>query len=63
MDMLKFDITLELTSESVSDASIDSLVQQINEVVAAAIEEKQIEIPDAEIVDYAVTRDEEYELF
>lgn len=61
--MLKFDITLELTSESVSDASIDSLVQQINEVVAAAIEEKQIEIPDAEIVDYAVTRDEEYELF
>ena len=61
--MLKFDITLELTSESVSDASIDSLVQQINEVVAAAIEEKQIEIPDAEIVDHAVTRDEEYELF
>lgn len=53
---MEFTVKLELTSDNISDASIDSLILQLNEVIAAAVEEKQIEIPDAEIYDYEVGR-------
>lgn len=55
MDQLTFHIDIELSE--ISPASIDSLRLQIEEVIAAAIEEKQIEVPDAEITDYGVTID------
>lgn len=60
MDTLKFEVTIELTNEDIGEATVDSLIQQINEVVAAAVEEKQIEIPQAEIVDYAVSRGSQF---
>lgn len=54
---MRFTVTLDLSNEDVDDATVDSLVQQLNEVVAAAVEEKQIEAPNAEITDYGVTRE------
>lgn len=57
---MRFEIKLDLTSEDIEDGSIDSLVQQLNEVVEAAVEEKQLEIPEAEIFDYGVTRADPY---
>ena len=57
---MKLVIELELTDEDLSEASIDSLIVQLNEVVAAAVDDKQIEIPDAEITDYAIGRHYEW---
>jgi len=56
---MKFELKFLLDNE-ISPASIDSMQMQLTEVIATAIEEKQIEIPDAEIEDYAVGIDEEY---
>ena len=42
-------------NKDISPGSVDSLRTQIEEVIAAAIDEKQLDIPDAEIHDYAVT--------
>ena len=52
---MTFHIDLELSE--ISPASIDSLRMQIEEMIASAIEEKQIEVPDGEITDYEVTAD------
>jgi hypothetical protein len=60
MDTMRFEVKLDLANEDIGDGSIDSLVQQLSEVIAAAVEEKQIEIPEAEIIDYGVTRADEY---
>lgn len=57
---MKFEVTLEL-SETISARSIASLTQQIAEVIANAVEEQQIEIPEAEIIDYDTTYDYEQE--
>lgn len=57
MDQLTFHIDIVLSD--ISSASIDSLRLQIEEVIAQAIEEKQLEIPDAEIIDYGVVYDYE----
>ena len=56
---MTFHIDIELSE--ISPASIDSLRLQIEEVIASAIEEKQLEVPDAEIIDYGVTYDYERE--
>jgi hypothetical protein len=54
---MKFEIVLEFTDENgLDESTVDSLIVQINEVVAAAVEDKQIEIPNAEIVDYGIGR-------
>ena len=55
MDQLTFHVDIELSE--ISSASIDSLRTQMEAVIAQAIEEKQLEIPDAEITDYGVTYD------
>lgn len=53
---MRFEVKLEFTTEDIDEASVDSLIQQLNEVLAVAVEEKQLEIPEAEIVDYGVSR-------
>ena len=62
---MKLEVTLDLFDEDSidwgsSETLIDSLIQQLNEVVAIAVEEKQIELPEVEIIDYGVTRADEY---
>ena len=54
MDEVKLQIELVLSGETTS-ASKDSLIIQLDELIASALEERQIEIPDAEIEDYDVT--------
>lgn len=44
-----------LMGSELSSASQDSMRTQIEEVIAAALEEKQIDVPDAEVYDYGVT--------
>lgn len=56
---MQFELKLLLSSE-ISPASVDSLQLQITEVIATALEEKQIEIPDAEIHDYAIAIGDEF---
>ncbi len=52
------DITIEFfLSDDVSDASRFSLAMQLGEVVAKAIEEKELEVPDGEIEDFTVHYD------
>ena len=46
---MNFQLKLEFNGE-VSAASVDSLREQLLEVVAEALSGKEIEIPDAEIV-------------
>lgn len=62
---MKLEITFELANEDTidwdsSESMVDSLVQQLSEVVANAVEEKQIEIPGTEITDYGVGRHYEW---
>lgn len=57
---MKFEVTLDLDNEDIAAASVDSLVIQLGIVVATAVEEQQIEIPDAEIIDYETTRADDY---
>jgi hypothetical protein len=55
---MKFEVSFEMDN-TVSTASIDSMREQLTEVIAAAVEDKQIEIPEAEIIDYEVTPNNE----
>lgn len=54
------DITIDFELEdNVSDQSKFSLANQLQEVIERAIQEKEIELPDGEIVDFAVQYDPE----
>lgn len=54
------DVTVEFElSLDVSVASRYSLAQQLAEVIAKALEEKEIEIPDGELQDFSVVYDEQ----
>lgn len=56
--MDEVDVILEFElSDDVSDASRYSLAIQVGEVIAKAIEEKELEVPDGEIEDFAVHYD------
>lgn len=53
--MDEVDVVLEFElSEDVSDASRYSLAIQVGEVIAKAIEEKELELPDGDIEDFNV---------
>ena len=54
------DVTVEFElSLDVSVASRYSLAQQLAEVIAKALEEKELEIPDGELEDFNVIYDEQ----
>lgn len=56
--MDEVDVVLEFElSDDVSDASRYSLAIQVGEVIAKAIEEKELEVPDGEISDFSVHYD------
>lgn len=58
--MDEVDITVEFElSLDVSEQSRYSLANQLAEVIFNALEEKQLEVPDGEIADFAVIYDEE----
>lgn len=52
--MIDFDL-----GDSVSDASKYSLAIQLSEVIDKAIQEKELEVPDGEIIDFEVLYDPE----
>ena len=54
---MKFEVSLVLDAPA-SVSSVNSLREQLMELISEAVNEKQIEVPDAEIYDYDVTIDE-----
>ena len=57
MDIVKFEVSLVLDAPA-SISSVNSLREQLMELISKAVNEKQIEVPDAEIYYYDVTIDE-----
>lgn len=58
MDLVEITIDFEL-EDDVSDASKFSLALQVAAVLERAIEEKELELPDGEIIDFEVMYDPE----
>jgi hypothetical protein len=58
MDEVDVTVEFELTLD-ISEQSRYSLATQLAEVIANAIEAKELELPDGEISDFSVVYDEE----